>query len=465
MSAFGLRVALSGSVGGESRARFRERLEAVGAEYAATLDEQVDVLVVGDEPLSSKVSRAEELGIRVVDWPSFRVELEGGGEPTPLATPSSERHPALVSDLHHVRVLDRRLPRRAHPVDAIGASLVPEPRSFSHYTLDTPTLALLRFLARAVVLKQPALIEGETATSKTSAIRYLASWVGQPVARLNLNGQTDTGELVGKFVPAPDGGWVFREGLVPQAMRHGWWLVLDEVNLADPAVLERLNPVLERQPSLVLTEGDGARIGPGGVALHDDFRVFATMNPAEYQGRSVLSPAWRDRFVATWQARSPEERELRQMLRRLVLGEQPVVELAGGAWQGPHDEAAPHRSLAVDGVDGLLARLAALWAALSAMAGPGAGRGATLGVRRREGYVFSRRGLLAVMDGLAGARRVGADGVEVGFAEAPEATVLEVLEDMVVQRVRGEEDRALVGNVLRSLGLAGDSWIDPFGEG
>ena len=40
--------------------------------------------------------------------------------------------------------------------------------------------------------------------------------------RLNLNGQTDTGELVGRYVPAEAGGWRFAEGLVPRAMRNGF---------------------------------------------------------------------------------------------------------------------------------------------------------------------------------------------------------------------------------------------------
>jgi hypothetical protein len=67
------------------------------------------------------------------------------------------------------------------------------------------------------------------------------------------------------------------------------------------------------------------------------------------------------------------------------------------------------------------------------------------------------------MDALLHGRRVEADGREVGFAEAPAALVVDVLDDLVLQRVRGEEDRALVVSVLRSLGLTADSWVDPFG--
>ena len=51
------------------------------------------------------------------------------------------------------------------------------------------------------MLREPCLLEGETSVSKTSIIQFLAMLLGQPLVRLNLNGQTDTGELVGRYVP------------------------------------------------------------------------------------------------------------------------------------------------------------------------------------------------------------------------------------------------------------------------
>ena len=66
-------------------------------------------------------------------------------------------------------------------------------------------------------------------------------------------------------------------------MRKGWWVLLDEVNLAEPQILERLNSVLEVEPTLILTEYDNSPIDP----VHPGFRLFATMNPAEYAGRSA----------------------------------------------------------------------------------------------------------------------------------------------------------------------------------
>ena len=63
--------------------------------------------------------------------------------------------------------------------------------------------------ARAVALGVghglPVALEGDTAASKTTAILWLAHLLNQPVVRLNLHGQTDTGELVGRYVPGECG--------------------------------------------------------------------------------------------------------------------------------------------------------------------------------------------------------------------------------------------------------------------
>src|SRR3989344_6032214 len=74
-------------------------------------------------------------------------------------------------------------------------------KKFRHFCLDKRTLETAEKIATAIELVEPCLLEGETSTSKTSAIEFIGAVVGEEVTRLNLNGQTDTSELVGKFVP------------------------------------------------------------------------------------------------------------------------------------------------------------------------------------------------------------------------------------------------------------------------
>ena len=447
-----LRVGLTGRLERVSRSAFKERLATLGAEYVARLDEDTDVLVVGDNPLQSKLDAARELGVETVRWEDFEARLNA---PVPDDVPLAEiSDDALPPSLHilaeRVRVLDIVLER------GTPGRRTPSLAAFDDYTLDGPTLSVLRGIARAIRLGHPCLLEGDTATSKTSAVRFLAALTGAEVVRLNLNGQTDTGELVGRYVPDPQGGWRFAEGLVPQAMRHGWWVVLDEVNLAEPAVLERLNPCLERVPELTLSEGPGTRFGVGGdVEVHPDFRVLATMNPAEYTGRSVLSEAWRDRFLAQVVATRPSELEWRQLLEHAVYGRQPVVEVAGRRW-GSADHRGPGRPAlqTIDGLDAAWPRVASLFAGLVEMSSPYADRGAPLGVRRRERYVFSRRGVLALLDALTSLSLFDPHtGREASLTEAPQTLLAEAIRAVSVERMRDPEDAQRVATLVQSLGL------------
>jgi hypothetical protein len=60
--------------------------------------------------------------------------------------------------------------------------LAPHPASFDHFCLDRLTAATLEHVATSVLLREPCLLEGETSTSKTSSVLYLAALLGQPVA-------------------------------------------------------------------------------------------------------------------------------------------------------------------------------------------------------------------------------------------------------------------------------------------
>ncbi|EED93530.1 predicted protein, partial [Thalassiosira pseudonana CCMP1335] len=90
--------------------------------------------------------------------------------------------------------------------------------------------------------------------------------------------------------------WV--DGPLVRSMKDGSMLLLDEMSLAEDAVLERLNSVLEPSRTLVLAEKGGE--GPSEVIANDKFRIFATMNPGGDFGKRELSPALRSRFTEIW---------------------------------------------------------------------------------------------------------------------------------------------------------------------
>jgi hypothetical protein len=229
------------------------------------------------------------------------------------------------------------------------------------------------------------------------------------------------------------------------ALKRGWWVLLDEVNLAEPQILERLNSVLERDPMLVLTEHDHSAFGPGGRPVHADFRVFATMNPAEYSGRSVLSPAYRDRWRAHRFIPRPGEAEYRAMLEFLVFGRQPEVTVLGRTYPGAR-QPAPLAALASwPEIRKLLPALASFHVALENASGQ-ADDNARLGARRKERYVFTRRGLLSFVEYLASPFGLG------GGVPSRRA-VREALLRYYLGRVSSPVDQRTIVQLLEAAGL------------
>jgi midasin (ATPase involved in ribosome maturation) len=193
--------------------------------------------------------------------------------------------------------------------------------------LTRSTRENLRRIARVLVTrKYPVLLQGPTSSGKTSMVEYLARRTGHRFVRINNHEHTDLQEYLGSYVADDKGKLVFREGLLVEAVRkvsphwlpaflvpagcvcvahgmlyhpappppppQGYWLVLDELNLAPTDVLEALNRLLDDNRELVIPETQET------IKPHPHFQLFATQNPPGiYGGRKVLSRAFRNRFV------------------------------------------------------------------------------------------------------------------------------------------------------------------------
>jgi MoxR-like ATPase len=397
-----------------------------------------DMVVVGGLGWSSAGNLSNDRATAVLKYGDLLRSIQPQNEDASCG--SCKRCPIIERiDHRHLRVvgIDVTLPD-----DPASGGQVPDRKRFEGISLDRPFLRAARAVALGVAHGFPTALEGVTAASKTTVILWLAHHLRQPVIRLNLNGQSDTTELIGRWVPNSKQGndwdlaalnrlerflkpetrdllqtalaerrgldwaeaslvaaaeglqsprWRFQEGIVPTALRHGAWVLLDELNLGEPQILERLNPILELPPTLHLSEGDGTTFGSAGdVPVHQGFRVFAAMNPSDYAGRSKLSPAFKDRFINWHQAEAPGEAEYLAQLNFLIFGLQPEVVLDGCLYQGdpvPDPIAGGLRD--VRNIETLIKALASCQASLA--------HGTASG-RRREVTPFTRRSLNALID-------------------------------------------------------------------
>ena len=145
-------------------------------------------------------------------------------------------------------------------------------------------------------------ISGPTGSGKTSVVAEVAARLNWPVQQITMNGRFEFSQLKGQFVvasPAPGEPPVmtFMHGPLATAMKHGHILLLNEIDLADPAELAGLNDVLEGRP-LVIAENGGEIVRP-----HPMFRVVATANSfgngdasGLYQGIQQQNLAALDRY-------------------------------------------------------------------------------------------------------------------------------------------------------------------------
>ncbi|KAL4820245.1 hypothetical protein BDW67DRAFT_181320 [Aspergillus spinulosporus] len=215
-----------------------------------------------------------------------------------LLMPLLEKH--IFSNVKNIRALLGQTPRP--PSDGHEhvqfkhywmrrGHLIPEEQP--HYIITPFIEKNLKNLVRASSTRRfPVLLQGPTSAGKTSMIEYLAKVSGNKFVRINNHEHTDLQEYLGSYVSNDDGTLRYQEGILVEALRNGYWIVLDELNLAPSDVLEALNRLLDDNRELFIPETQEV------VHPHPNFMLFATQNPAGlYGGRKVLSRAFRNRFL------------------------------------------------------------------------------------------------------------------------------------------------------------------------
>lgn len=140
---------------------------------------------------------------------------------------------------------------------------------------------------------------GPTGCGKSSLIIEAAARLGIPLFTFVGHSRAETPELLGSYKLNKDGGMDWIPGPITSAAKHDCWVLIDEVDLLDPAALAGLNGVTEGRPFLIPETGEQIIPGP-------NFRIFATGNTngagdasGLYQGTLRQNLAFMDRaFIA-----------------------------------------------------------------------------------------------------------------------------------------------------------------------
>ncbi|CAN8073835.1 unnamed protein product [Agarophyton chilense] len=201
--------------------------------------------------------------------------------------------------------------------------------------LTPTTRRMLTLVVHGMANNEPILLVGTTGGGKTTTCSAVCDAMSQKLLTVNCHRHTESSDLLGGFRPVRSrssnkGVFEWCDGPLVQAMRQGCSFLIDEINMAEDAVIERLNSVLEPHRTLLLSERgaisnvDNSQVEPEQVQGHSNFRILATMNPGGDYGKRELSPALRNRFTEVWIPRPDRlddfvpivESRLQNLLRR-----------------------------------------------------------------------------------------------------------------------------------------------------
>ncbi|HLS08523.1 MoxR family ATPase [Lentibacillus sp.] len=156
-----------------------------------------------------------------------------------------------------------------------------------------PDQDLLNDAITALSMGKNLLLKGPTGSGKTRFAETLSNLFNQPMFNVNCSVDLDAESLMGfktldyegdkqviEFVPGP----------VTNAMKHGTFLYIDEINMAKPETLPLINGVLDYRRTI--TNPFTEEI----ITAKDGFGVIAAINEG-YVGTVPLNEALKNRFI------------------------------------------------------------------------------------------------------------------------------------------------------------------------
>ncbi len=163
----------------------------------------------------------------------------------------------------------------------------------------------------------PTFLTGLSGNGKTFSVEQACAQLGRELIRVNITIETDEDDLIGGF-RLVDGGTVWHNGPVIEALERGAILLLDEIDLASNKIL-CLQSVLEGKGVFLKKIGKYVKPAAG-------FNVFATANTkgkgsddGRFIGTNVLNEAFLERFPVTFEQSYPAPATEQKILEGIAL--------------------------------------------------------------------------------------------------------------------------------------------------
>lgn len=165
---------------------------------------------------------------------------------------------------------------------------------------------------------EPVLLFGPTQCGKTSVLNQIANRLQVPMWSITGNRQLELTEIFGQYGLNPEGGYIWMDGPLTQAARHGGWFMINEIDRIRPDVLVGLNDVLSMS-DFTLSNKQGEI-----VKLHPNFRIVCTANSnlagdegGNYNTANIHDKSVLERFSMMLAVDYPSEAEEKLLLEQV----------------------------------------------------------------------------------------------------------------------------------------------------
>lgn len=194
---------------------------------------------------------------------------------------------------------------------------IPEVNEFYYWDAD-----ILEAMWLGYIMDEKVLAVGPPGTGKTSAGNQLAAWIRQPYARFNGKDGIDPSSFLGS-VWATSQGMEWKDGLMTQAVQHGYFCAIDEIFKIPPGIQMAMQSLYEKGGFLMLDDKPGT-IKDKHVHPHKNFRILGTDNTKgtgddldKYSAGQMQDISSLDRFPLTIELGYLKPRQEQEVLERM----------------------------------------------------------------------------------------------------------------------------------------------------
>ena len=162
----------------------------------------------------------------------------------------------------------------------------------------------------------PAFITGLSGNGKTFSVEQACATLGREVIRVNFTIETDEDDLIGGF-RLVNGETKFFKGPVIKAMEQGCVLLLDEIDLVNPARIMCLQSILEGKGYFIKKTGEYINPAEGFTVVAPANTKGKGSDDGRFIGTNVLNEAFLERFPITVEQEYPPLATERKILSKV----------------------------------------------------------------------------------------------------------------------------------------------------